>query len=246
MSLRKLCSVIVAVGVLSTLLFWHLSRHVARPAAPATQTPSQPTAGPVSLAPPTSSSTAIPRSRVKHRASEFNADEKAEFMANFQGNYKPAIAKWCSAFSGHVPFSPDEVAAERLVERIGINSTYSEYIFVVNGITLGVRDTKGTAQVDYLNAPQQTRKMATLPDGAQAPTASMPVTREEIVKMLNDVSTTPFAAQEIRMTPSGLSGSLNGGVLANVGGNPENGASWKYDMVFGPDGKLAYYLRGHQ
>lgn len=183
---------------------------------------------------------------MKHRASEFNADQKAEFMANFQGKYKPAIIKWCSAFNGHVPFAPDEVTAEKLVERIGINSAYSEYVFVVDGITLGVQDTKGTVQVDYLNAPQQTRKMAVLPDGTQAPIVTMPVTREEIVKMLDAVSGTQFRAQEIRMTPSGLSGSLNGGALANVGGNPENGASWKYDMVFGPDGKLAYYLKGNQ
>jgi hypothetical protein len=30
----------------------------------------------------------------------------------------------------------------------------------------------------------------------------------------------------------------------HVGGDPNNAASWKYDMVFGADGKLAYYLKG--
>lgn len=88
--------------------------------------------------------------------------------------------------------------------------------------------------------------MATLPDGTQAPVVTMPVTREEIVKALEAVGGTRFRAQEIRMMPNGLSGSLNGGVLANVGGTPENSTSWKYDMVFGADGKLAYYLKGNQ
>jgi hypothetical protein len=246
MSLKKLSSIIVAVVVLSSVLFWHLSKLEARSAATAIQTPSQPISAPVALAPATALTANPPRSRVKHRASEFTADQEAEFMANFEGKYKPAIAKWCNVFNGHVPFTQDEVTAEKLVERIGIDSAYSEYIFVVDGITLGVQDTKNTVQVDYLNDPEQTKKMATLPDGTHAPTVDMLVTREEIVKMLDELSGTQIRAQDIRMTPSGLSGSLNGGVLANLGGDPENGASWKYDMVFGPDGKLAYYLRGHQ
>jgi hypothetical protein len=49
---------------------------------------------------------------------------------------------------------------------------------------------------------------------------------------------------DIRLIPSGYSGALNGGAIVNVGGTPDNAASWKYDMVIAPDGKLAYYLRG--
>lgn len=247
MSLKKLTAIILAVAALSALLIWRLPKPEAtRNAAPVVV--ASPEVATASATPALGSNAPVarPRSSVKHRASEFSANEKAEFVANFEGKYRPAIAKWCSAFSGHIPFTPDEVTADKFVERIGINSAYGEYVFVVNGITLGVQDTKGTVQVDYLNAPQQTKKMATLPDGSKAPIVTMPVTREEIVNALDAVSGTRFPAQEIRMTPSGLSGSLNGGVLASVGGNPENGASWKYDMVFGPDGKLAYYLKGNQ
>jgi len=181
---------------------------------------------------------------VKHRASEFNADQKAEFMANFQRKYQPAIAEWCKAFAGHVPVGAEGVTTEDFVERIGVNALYSEYVFVVNGITLGVRDSKGSVRVDYLNDPHQTGKMAVLPDGAKAPIMETPVTREEVAQMIEAAGGSRFPAQEIRMTPSALSGSLNGGVLVHVGGDPDNGASWKYDMVFGPDGKLAYYLKG--
>jgi hypothetical protein len=184
------------------------------------------------------------RSKIKHRASEFTSDESADFATNFEAKYKPAIMKWCQAFEGHVPIKPESVTPKQLAERIGKDSSYNEYVFVVDGITLGVQDKKGIARVDYLNAPQQTRKLVALPDGSQTPTLVMPVTKREIMQMIEAESGRQFNAHEIRMTPSGLSGGLSGGVLVDVGGNPENGASWSYDMVFGPDGNLAYYLKG--
>jgi len=39
---------------------------------------------------------------------------------------------------------------------------------------------------------------------------------------------------------------MNGGVQVIVGGDPVNIASWKFTLVFGPDGKLNYYCRGPQ
>ena len=134
---------------------------------------------------------------------------------------------------------------EKFVERIGKNASYNEYIFVVDGITLGIQDSKGVARVDYLNDPRQTQKMAMQPNGAEAPIATTPVERMELMTMLAADSGTKFPANEIRMIPSSFSGSLNGGVMVHVGGDPENAASWKYDLVFGADGKLAYYLKGH-
>jgi hypothetical protein len=184
------------------------------------------------------------RSSIKRRASELTREERSAFAANFDQRYKPAVAKWCNAFAGHVPSAVEDVTLGSFVERIGRDSSYNEYIFVVNGMTLGVRDSKGVAQVDYLNDPQQTRKLAVLPQGAEHPVVASPVTREEVLNLIEADGGTRFPPHEIRMAPSGLSGSLNGGVLVNVGGDPRNGASWKYDMVFGPDGKLAYFLRG--
>jgi hypothetical protein len=46
-------------------------------------------------------------------------------------------------------------------------------------------------------------------------------------------------AIHIRITPTGFSGSLNGGAYID----PDNEASWDYDIVLGSDGKLAFYLR---
>ncbi|HWX22437.1 MAG TPA: hypothetical protein VN578_21255 [Candidatus Binatia bacterium] len=208
------------------------------PLAPPQQLPPHPT---TSAIPPTTNRTF----RVRHKASELTADEKSAFLQNFEQRYKPAIDKWFKAFSGHVPFAPDKVTPDQLAERIGTNPSYNEYVFVIDGITLGVQDSKGVAQVHYLNAPHQTQKLATLPDQNQPPALAPPVAKEEIAQMLLAESGTAFAPQEIRITPSGVSGSLNGGALVSVGGDAENGASWNYDLAFAPDGKLAYYLKGN-
>jgi hypothetical protein len=190
----------------------------------------------------------VPRSdqrpKIKYRASELTEAEKTRFMLDFEQRYQRAIANWCKAYDGHVPFTSEKVTADRFVERIGKDDSYHEYIFVVDGITLGVSDSRGSARVDYLNDPQQTRKLAKLRDGNEPPSISIPVGANEILSMVEADGGKRFEPKELRLRPTGLSGSLNGGIFANVGGNPNNGASWKYDFVFGPDGKLAYYLKG--
>jgi hypothetical protein len=175
--------------------------------------------------------------------SQLTPAERAEFATNFVQRYKPAIAKWAKAFAGHLPLDPDAITADTANSRVGLNPAYYQYIFVVNGVTIGVSDTKGTAQVAYLNAREQTQKLAALPDGSQPPITAAPLSAQEIARMLEADSGEHFAANEIRTSPSGMAGNLNGGMFAAVGGDPDNAASWKYNLVFGPDGNLAYYAR---
>lgn len=181
--------------------------------------------------------------RLKTRWNEFNDAEKTEFASNFTNRYKPALEKWCDAFSGRVPFSPASVTTNNFAERIGTTPAYREYIFVVDGITLGIQDKNGVARVDYLNAPRETGKLTQLPQG-EATIATTPISKDEVIKILATEGGVQFQPHEIRVIPSGYSGSLNGGAFVHVGGDPNNAASWKYDMVFGADGKLAYYLKG--
>jgi hypothetical protein len=183
-------------------------------------------------------------SKLKTRWSDFSDAEKGEFTSNFVARYQPALEKWCGAFSNRVPFSPASLTANNMVERIGTRPIYREYIFVVDGITLGIQDANGVARVDYLNDPKQTGKMTMLPSGGEAPISSTPVSKEELATMFSAEGGTQFMPNDIRLIPSGYSGALNGGAIVNVGGTPDNAASWKYDMVIAPDGKLAYYLRG--
>ena len=183
-----------------------------------------------------------PLPKFKRKAMELSDDEKAEFLDSFEKRYKPALAHWCKAFDGHVPFSPDSVTPDNFVERVGKNMTYRENIFVVDGVTLGIQDSHGVARVDYLNDPHQTRQMESLPNGAVAPVLATPVNRTDVIAMLYAESGTQYMPNDVRLIPSGFSGSLNGGVLVQVGGDPENSASWHYDMAFGADGKLGYFL----
>ena len=182
--------------------------------------------------------------KLKSRLVDFTDAEKAGFKTNFTEKYKPALLKWSEAFAGRVPFSTEELTTDKFVERIGRNAEYHEYIFVVDGITLGIQDSHGIARVDYLNAPKQTGKMSILPSGAEAPVSTTPVGKEELIKMLAAESGVQFPPNDVRIVPSGFSGSLNGGMIVNVGGNPDNAASWKYDLVLSADGKFAYYLKG--
>lgn len=131
---------------------------------------------------------------------------------------------------------------DNFVERIGTKPAYHEYIFVVNGITLGIQDKGGVAMVDYLNVPKETGKMTMLPHG-EAPISKTPVSKEDVVRMLAAESGIQLKPNDIRMIPSGYSGALNGGAVVSVGGNPDNAASWQYNLVFRSDGKLAYYLK---
>ena len=184
---------------------------------------------------------------IKLRYSEFTPEEKAAFASNFNSRYKSAVSNWCHAYGDHTPISPDAITEDKFVERIGRKpATYGEYIFVVDGITLGVRDVNGVAKVGYLNNGSQTAKMAMLPNGGEAPKINGPVTKQEVIAMLATDGGTQFLPGDVRMVPSGFSGALNGGTMVHVGGDPENAASWKYDMVFGADGKLVYYLAGQK
>ena len=181
--------------------------------------------------------------KLKTRYSEFTDAEKDEFRSNFVTKYKPAFLKWCNAFTNRVPISPNDLSADNFVERVGKTLAYSEYVFVVNGVTLGIQDLRGVARVDYLNDPLQTSKMTKLPDGSQAPTIVTPVSKDDVVKMLMAEGGNQFKPNAVRLMPSGVSGALNGGAIVNVGGTPDNAASWEYDMVLSDNGKLAYYLK---
>ena len=180
--------------------------------------------------------------KLKTKLSEFTSAQRDKLEKDFPAKYQPAIQEWCSSYQGHVPFDPSDVTLDKFVERVGRNEEHMEFVFVVSGITLGVEDSRTGVDVDYLNAPQQSRKMALVPDGS-APVMATPVSREEIQQMLQADGWSD-TNEWMEIIPTGLSGSLNGGAMVHVGGNPDNGASWKYNLVFGPDGKLAFYLRG--
>lgn len=241
MNHNKIFPLIVSMGAI--LLLFYILYHGLQPKVPAPLR-AQISAVVVTNAAFAALSNSVHHVKVKTRYAEFTDAERSEFDLNFENRYKPALSNWCNAYNGHLPFSSEAVTKDKFVERVGINSAYREYVFVVDGITLGIQDTSGQARVDYLNNPVQTKKMAMLPDGT-APIIQSPVPRTDVIFMLAAECGTQFPPDQVKLVPSGFSGGLNGGVLVHVGGTPDNAASWKYDYVFGRDGKLAYYLKGH-
>ena len=242
--MKKLWLVLIGLALVGVLIIPSFVQHPSKNQA---QAISPPSVSETNTAVPASKS-GVPLeslSKLKTRWGNFSDAEKSEFISNFATRYQPALEKWSEAFSNRVPFSPGSITANNFLERIGTRPTYREYIFMVDGITLGIQDSKGVARVDYLNNPQQTGKMTVLPHDGNAPISTTPLSKDDVVKMLAAEGGTQYRPNDIRLVPSGYSGSLNGGAIVNVGGDPENAASWKYDMVFGADGKLAFYLKGN-
>jgi hypothetical protein len=177
------------------------------------------------------------------RPTELADNDQEAFQGLFETKLKPAIAKFCEAYQGHVPFSLAAVTPDKLVERIGRNAAFYDYTFVIDGITLSVGYKNGAVKVDYLNDAKQSPKLMALPQGEQ-PVIEYPVTRLGVIQMVNKDSGMNFADPDIRMIQSGVSSAMNGGVHVEVGGDPENCASWNYTLVFGNNGNLVYYCKG--
>ena len=116
------------------------------------------------------------------------------------------------------------------------------YVFMMDGATLAIEDSGDFARVTYLNTPESKQLMA-LPSGAE-PNPTVPVTQNELAAMLKADSGTDFSPADIRIIPTAFSSSMNGGAHVNVGGDPNNIASWKFTLVIGPDGNMNYYCRG--
>jgi len=239
-----------AAALVTTAVFL-TARYNAKPrgARPETAPPHGPEPNPsafVNTNPPQSRETALAR-RIRSRAGELTDAEKQEFRAAFGGRLKPALVKWCQAYEGRIPFSAERVTLDSFAERIGRDAAHYEYVFVVDGVTLGIResasDSGGLTRVAYLNAPQS-KQLMELPNGAGPPSFGLPITKEEVARMLRKESGVEFEPGRIRMIPTGASSVMNGGARVEVGGDPHNFLSWQYTLVFGPDGKLAYYSKG--
>jgi hypothetical protein len=168
-------------------------------------------------------------------------EERAELKKEFETKLGPALDKWAEVYAEHLPFKPDEVSLANYYSRMGRGS-YNVYTFMVNGATLSIEDAKGVARVMYLNTPE-TKKLMELPKG-ESPNMSMPVSREEVSKLIGADSGRTFTPDEVRMIPTAASSAMQGGVHVIVGGDTANAGSALYTLTFGPDKMLNYYMKG--
>jgi hypothetical protein len=190
-----------------------------------------------------------PHRKFVKRAGEFSSAEIAELHQNFKDRFQPAIQKWTSAYGERVPAEIATVSVTNFVERLGANTNYSLYTFVVGDFTLTIQDTPRAAKVMYLMSKSGARLLNTDHPGGAAPDISVPVQRDEIIRMAYADAGRRFNPNEVHITPTALGTGVNGGAFVKLipeGADPNNDLSVKLDMVFGPDGKLLNYERDPQ
>lgn len=170
-----------------------------------------------------------------------DGEDLKAFKKRFDEKLLPAFKTWSSVYGSHLPFAADDLTYDKFVGQVGRGDSQI-YNFMLNGITISLSDTKRGTRIMYLSAPSS-EKLTELPRGEQ-PDISTPVNRAEVASLLKADSGVDFRPEQIRITPTAFSSSLTGGAQVTVGGDPLNAASWDFTIVFQPDGKLAYYLRG--
>jgi hypothetical protein len=180
------------------------------------------------------------------RAGAFTDEEKKELAGIFKRKLRPAAEKWFLAYSNHVPFNLADLTLDKFAERIGKDSSYRLYTFVLGDITFTIQETKDGAKVDYLMSRKAAVAMNDIPAPGTVPNLSVPVNRSDIIGMVQADSGVQFKLNEVIIRPTAAACGINGGAFVHTvpaGADPNNSLSSKVDMVFDSDGKLVNYDR---
>lgn len=180
------------------------------------------------------------------RANDFTDAEKIEFTNLFVTRLEPAAEKWTLAYTNRVPFGLADLTPNKVLRRMRRgDSTCDSYTFVIGDIVLGIQTVNGDTYVNYLASSQGLATVNTQPQPAGAPDGSMPVTREQVMQMVQADCGQHFAPDELTLKPTGESGPLTGGADAEINPvyRPFTPRNSNFSIVFTKDGTLAYCLR---
>lgn len=177
------------------------------------------------------------------RARDLSAAEKEELAKKLEDKFRPAMERWSKAYGDRLPIQPGDLTLDKFADRIGADL----YTFVLGDFTLTFEETTNSAKVWYLASRKAVIQLSKPPSEGEPPKTDLPVTREEIARMVQADTGVSFKPNEIQMSPTGVGFAMNGGANIRIG-PPKNAlpAEWggdKLDIVIGPDGKLAYYMR---
>ncbi len=175
------------------------------------------------------------------RSAEFTEAEKTELAKKFKERFKPAIARWCKAYSGRVPFQPDDVTLDKFHSLLG----YNMFTFMVNGDTLTIVDAKDGAKVCYLSHAGTLNTLNSIPTSGTVPDLSVPVNRDEIISMVKADTGVNYRPDQVEISPTGAANTMGGGAFVHVGrvmmGGGELITGTNVTMVFAPGGQLVQY-----
>lgn len=177
------------------------------------------------------------------RASDMTDDEKARLAKDFEERYKPTVEKWFKAYEGRIPFRLEDFTLEKFHYRFG---DYMYTFMIDRDTTFTIQDAKGKAKVVYLMSRKAAIAMNSLPKPGFVPDFTVPVKREDAIRMIEADSAIRVKPNEIIIKPTAMSSALNGGAFVDLlptGLDPNNGLSYKISLVFGSDGNLVNYER---
>ena len=169
--------------------------------------------------------------------------EKAQLAKNFTEKYKPTVEKWSKAYEGRMPFQPDDLTLDKFHSRFG---DYL-YTFMIGDITLTIQDSDRLGlKVFYLMTRAGAKDLNQIPAPGFVPDLTVPITREDVIRMVKADSGAEFKPNEVLIKPTAAACALNGGAFVDIlpaGKDPNNAANLKLSLVFGADGKLVSYER---
>ncbi len=177
------------------------------------------------------------------RREEMSPDQREKLARNYQEKYLPLARKWFAAYEGRLPFDLDDFKLETFHSCLG---GYM-YTFMIGDTTFTIQDSpKLGLKVSYLMTRQEAVQMNSLPKPGFVPNLTVPVTREEVIRMVKADAGVEFTPHEILIKPTAASCTLNGGAFVDIlpaGKDPNNGLNYKISMVFNAAGKLVNYVR---
>lgn len=177
------------------------------------------------------------------RLSDMSEAEKSRLAQRFEQEYKPAMVKWFDAYEGRIPFRPEDFTLETFHSRLGDNM----FTFMIGDTTFTIQDSpKLGVKISYLMTRRSAEELNSLPSPSHTPNLVLPVTRDDIKRMVKSDTGADFKSNEIIIRPTGAATSLGGGAFVDVlpsGKDPNNALNYPVSLVFSADGTLVNYER---
>jgi len=228
---------IVAIGI-GCYMKWHLRSRADAKVSSDRASPAQPVA---------TSSIVPPRVNPPpgKRATDLTQTEREALAKKFDEKFRPAFFRWCSAYEDRIPFKREEFTLDKFHSMLGTHM----YTFMIGDATVTLQDpgdSNKDAKVGYLMVRKAAVQMNQLPAPGFSPKLDLPISCEEVIRMVKADSGVEFKPNEVLMKPTAKACALNGGAFVDVlpaGADPNNALSFPISMVFDADGKLVNYER---
>lgn len=177
---------------------------------------------------------------VNKPASQLTPAERKTLEELFNERFKPAINKWANAYKGRIPFDVSEI---NLTNFYAVSAGC--YTFMIGSTTFVIYNSRDKAKVFYLMTKQGAHDLNSIPKDGKPRDLSVPVTREQVLKMAEADTGLHYELKDVVINPTGAFCTIDGGADIEVGIKHENGmeiaAINNLSFVIGKDGKLITY-----